>query len=195
MVRIKHNFFYRNFSYYVRKTVIVDGLNVLSKIRINKNIKNNVLSKYPHHYKNFFEINQDVKFLYYYFNNTFGKDINIYIILKKYNNHQLFLWEHLIKQLYRVFEQKSLKIYCAIPQNIKDRECDDRIIIRICLKLQYNGITPYVLSQDKFRNINKHWDLNSEYIDMKSGQRVKILDSYKYSKVDIANLVNLQYLR
>ncbi len=109
------------------------------------------------------------------------------------------LWTQFKKLSTEMLSNSNLfhyKIYVAKNQSHTDKECDDRLVVRLGLLLQKNKKNTYVMSNDYYRSIDTHWKNQSKYKIMRtttSAQKNEILklnDSYK-----ISDIFSLRFIR
>lgn len=181
-----------------RKAVVVDGLNIFTRLRAfqieqlsenNKKRKANSLF-----YQSKEEVVNDVEYIYSFFRSVFDDDVDIHFVLKKYGEKHMDFWYVLADSLIDIFGDRfNFRLYCALAMDNADKECDDRFALRLGLKLQSENNSVYILSQDKFRSINNHWSLDSEYYELTNTKFP--IHNIRYIDYDIYEIKNLRFIQ
>lgn len=183
-----------------RKAVIVDGLNILTRLRAfrveslsEKNSRKRKINPLFYQYKE--EVIDDVEYIYSFFKYAFDDDTDIHFVIKKYGKKHMAFWHVLVDSLIDIFGSKfNFRLYCALDMDDKDKECDDRFTLRLGLKLQSENNSVYILSQDKFRSIDSHWFLDSDYYELTGvNSPIRTIKCKDYSRNMVSTLNFTQY--
>lgn len=94
----------------------------------------------------------------------------VHFVVKRFGQGQI--WQAFNRLFREFFVENTMvnhtnRLYCALPENDHDDECDDRLVNRLALDLQCDeNNRVYVISNDYYRSIDMHCHLPSTYKEL-----------------------------
>lgn len=136
------------------------------------------------------QINKLINILIMMLNETIKNPSTIYFVSKKFRNNDL--WMFFIKKFCEkiIFERHQYVLYEAIGNDTNDKECDDRLIVRLALMLHHRHEKKInIITNDRLKSIAKHWKLPSVYFEHKKNNKIsnkKKIDASRFL-ISVAN--------
>lgn len=159
-----------------RVTVFIDGMNffcrltdLLTNLTSSRdmgwmNVERQVES---HQLDSLVEIDRAMRIAKKFFKRTIPFGAHIHFVFKEFGT--VWIWDQFVTRLFETFINSDSSIHTytlhvAIPSSPRDKECDDRLTVRLALEswLRNDGET-YIISNDKYRSMKSHWSYRNQY--------------------------------
>lgn len=134
------------------------------------------------------------------FNKAVPDGTNIHIVVKKFGN--VGLWNEFISLFLETFDGDTRNFYHLYEahhhnDDYRDKECDDRLTVRLALLLNScKDNTVYLVSNDYYRSLENHWNFPSVYsilTDEHHATNVIRKNDFHWNLIDRLNFVNFGF--
>ncbi|QTF49053.1 hypothetical protein qu_158 [Acanthamoeba polyphaga mimivirus] len=154
-----------------RVHLVVDFLNLVGEITRSQedlgfmNLEKRVLD---HQLGSKIEVVRIMENIKVFFDSALPVGSKVLLVTKRFGDKQIW---NCFKQSFREilvnpFEpcNQEYELYVAQKSQRFDKEHDDRLTVRLALMLKSEGKRVFVVSNDKYRSMATHWDLDSSFV-------------------------------